>query len=205
MKILFLTNNEISYELFYWIKNEKKENIILYGDNINIDKLNELQPELIISYNYKYVIKKDVIMYMKNRIINLHISLLPWNRGASPNLWSFLDDTSKGVTIHQIDEGLDTGDVILQKEIFFDESKETLKSSYNKLHKEIQKLFKENWEEIKNYNIALKPQVGKGSLHFVRDSKVIESIMNIWEINILELKNRYKELMGDIYDSGNKN
>ena len=49
--------------------------------------------------------------------INLHISLLPWNRGSDPNLWSFLDDTPKGVSIHHIDAGVDTGDVIAQREV----------------------------------------------------------------------------------------
>lgn len=205
MKILFLTNNEIAYELYNWLKIEKREDAILYMDKISIDKLNEIQPEFIISYNYKYIIKKDIIEYMDNKIINLHISLLPWNKGASPNLWSFLDDTSKGVTIHKVDDGLDTGDVLLQKEIFFDESKESLKSSYNKLNEEIQNLFKKNWNEIKNNNILPQPQVGEGSIHFLKDSKAIESIIDSWDINILELKKRYKELVCDIYGEGNKN
>ena len=60
-------------------------------------------------------------------------------------MWSFLEDTPKGVTIHYIDEGIDTGDIIVQKEVFIDEDKETLKSSYEILNKEIQALFKENW------------------------------------------------------------
>ena len=64
----------------------------------------------------------------------MHISLLPWNRGYHPNIWSFLEDTPKGVTIHYINEGIDTGDIIVQKEIVIDEDKETLKSSYEILH-----------------------------------------------------------------------
>lgn len=205
MKILFLTNNEISYGLFEWLKNEKQEDVMLYTDDINLDKLDEIQPDLIISYNYKYIIKKDVIMTMKNNIINLHISLLPWNRGASPNLWSFLEDTCKGVTIHQVDEGLDTGDILLQKEVFFNESKETLKSSYSKLHEEIQNLFKENWIEIKNNSITSKSQVSKGSFHLMKESQAIEKIIDSWDITILELKKKYKELTSNIYEKGNKN
>lgn len=200
MKILFLTNNEISYELFDWLKNEKQEDIILYNDKLDLNVVNKIKPDLVISYNYKYIIKNDVIMTMKNRIINLHISLLPWNRGASPNLWSFLDDTHKGVTIHRIDEGLDTGEILLQKEIFFNESKETLKSSYIKLHEEIQKLFKKNWDGIKKDNIASKLQVGKGSIHFMKETEAIESIIDSWDISILELKKKYEELMRKCYD-----
>lgn len=202
MKILFLTNNKLTHDLFNWLKNEKGENVVLYIDKISIEKLREIQPDFIISYNYKYIIQKDVIEAMNNKIINLHIAFLPWNRGASPNLWSFLDDTCKGVTIHEVDEGLDTGDILFQKEVFFDESKETLKSSYNKLHEEIQNLFKENWDKIKENKILAKPQIGKGSMHSINDSKFIESITQSWDVNIIELKKKYKESISNTY--GNK-
>ena len=95
---------------------------------------------------------------MKNNIINLHISLLPWNRGAYPNVWSFLEDTPKGVTIYIIDEGVDTGSILAQEEIYIDENIETLRSSYEKLHREIQALFREKWVEIKNRSVKNIPQ-----------------------------------------------
>ncbi len=70
----------------------------------------------------------------KISIINLHISFLPWNRGAHPNFWSFYDDTPKGVTIHLIDEGIDTGAIIYQKEITFDRNEKTFESnSFNNI------------------------------------------------------------------------
>lgn len=203
MKILFLTNNEISYNLVYWLKNVKNEKVIMFQDNMSLKKLMEINPELVISYNYKYIIKEDIIDYMKNRIINLHISLLPWNRGASPNLWSFLEDTPKGVTIHLIDKGLDTGKILLQKRVIFDENKETLKSSYNKLHEEIVKLFQENWEDIKNNKIIPEAQIGKGTKHSIKDFKNIEKLVPNWDINILKLKKMYINYKGEFYDKRN--
>jgi len=95
---------------------------------------------------------------VKNNIINLHISLLLWNRGAYPNVWSFLEDTPKGVTIYIIDEGVDTGSILAQKEIYIDENIETLRSSYEKLHREIQALFREKWADIKNRSVKKIPQ-----------------------------------------------
>ena len=64
--------------------------------------------DFIISYGYRHILKKDLIEMFPRKIANLHISLLPWNRGADPNLWSFLEDTPKGVTIHYIDCSVDT-------------------------------------------------------------------------------------------------
>ena len=99
---------------------------------------------------------------MQGQIFNLHISLLPYNREASPNFFSFIENTSKGVTIHQIDEGLDTGPILAQKRIIFDESKETFASSYEKLILEIQMLFKENWSSISDKNYQLYAQTRGG-------------------------------------------
>ncbi|MFC1546663.1 formyltransferase family protein, partial [bacterium] len=152
------------------------------------------KPDFLISYNYRYIIGEDILDLFKSKSINLHISLLPWNRGAFPNVWSFLHDTPKGVTIHILDEGIDTGDILIQKEVFIDETKETLASSYNILHKSLQELFKENWMEIKLGKIIPKKQIGKGSLNYIRDFNVIKSILRAksWDITIRELKENFK-------------
>ena len=48
------------------------------------------------------------------------MSYLPFNRGAHPNFWSFVDNTPSGVSIVEIDKGIDTGPVIYKKKIKFD-------------------------------------------------------------------------------------
>lgn len=199
MKILFLSNNEISNNLIYWLINTAKEEIVAYDKPINIEFLKKIKLNFIISYNYRFIIKQEIINYMKNNIINLHISLLPWNKGADPNVWSFLEDTPKGVTIHIIDEGIDTGPILAQKEVCIDESTETLKSSYDKLHREIQELFKRSWNDIKNKKLKSIYQNSKGSLHYKNDFKKIGCLLNNkgWDTSIMELKNGYKNLKGD--------
>jgi len=75
---------------------------------------------LLVSYRYKYIIPPQVLADFHPKFrLNLHISYLPWNKGADPNLWSFIDNTLKGVTIHSLDNGLDTGDIAFQKRMFF--------------------------------------------------------------------------------------
>ena len=106
---------------------------------------------------------------MQGQIFNLHISLLPYNREASPNFFSFIENTPKGVTIHQIDEGLDMGPILSLKELFFDELKETFASGYEKLILEIQMLFKENWSSIsdKNYQLYAQTQERRSILPMI--------------------------------------
>jgi len=199
MKILFLTNNEISNKLIHWLENEAKEELIVYDKPINLEFIKKIKPDFIISYNYRLIISKKIIDYMKGNIINLHISLLPWNKGAYPNVWSFLEDTPKGVTIHIVNEGVDTGSILIQKEVDINENIETLRSSYEKFHKEIQELFKKYWNNIKNKELNPKLQKLEGSMHYIKDFKRIEHILgdDEWDISIIELKKRYKKLIGD--------
>ncbi len=93
--------------------------------------------------------KGDVLdLGARTRVVNLHPGYLPWNRGSDPNLWSWIDNTPKGVTIHYVDEGVDTGDLIAQRLVEF-EAHETLASSYQRLQVEMVKLFVEHWQSIR--------------------------------------------------------
>lgn len=195
MKILFLTNNDITKPLIDWLMNEEKEEVIVCDKKLTLDLLKTIHPDFIISYNYRYIIKEDIINELEDKIINLHSSFLPWNKGADPNLWSFIEDTPKGVTIHKIDKGIDTGDIIVQKELYFDESTETLSSTYIKLHHAMQELLKSNWNNIKSSNIKSFKHDYPGSVHYIKDSSSIKSFIgeNLYNIPIAELKKLYKE------------
>ena len=102
----------------------------------------------IISHAYRYILSKDIVDHFRGRAINLHISYLPWNRGADPNYWSWVDKTPKGVTIHEIDYGIDTGRIISQIEVNMSLD-DTLEMSYNKLQDAMESLFKYKWASIR--------------------------------------------------------
>jgi len=170
--VLFLTNNDNTDELYQWLKSKEKYTCRM-KEKITIEMIKELEPSFIISFNYRHLVSKEIIDHMKGRIINLHISYLPYNRGSNPNFFSFYDNTPKGVTIHEMSAGLDTGDILCQKEIAFDETKETLVTSYDRLIKEITELFKENWEGIKEGKIKAFKQPEGGTYHTVKDFKEI--------------------------------
>lgn len=125
---------------------------------------------------------------MKGKIINLHISLLPWNKGSYPNLWSIIENTPKGVTIHYVSEGIDEGDILLQKEVDLDEDRETLSSSYDKLHTEIQKLFMDNWLELKSGAICAIKQKEEGSKHNSADTTKYLNLIDDWSMPISYFK-----------------
>ena len=78
------------------------------------DLLSELAPDLIIVVAYGKILPESVINYPKYGCINLHVSLLPKYRGAAPMQRAIMEGESEtGVTIMYMDEGLDTGDIVL--------------------------------------------------------------------------------------------
>lgn len=81
-------------------------------------RLNEINPAAIVVVGYGRIIPKWMLDLPKYGNINLHASLLPKYRGAAPIQWAIAQgETITGVTTMRINEGLDTGDVLLQQEI----------------------------------------------------------------------------------------
>ena len=193
MKILFLcgkddinSNNNL---VINFLKDQDLD-ITLRCDKINADTAKLF--DFIISYSYRHIIKKDIInLFTDNNIINMHISYLPYNRGSDPNLWSILDETPSGVTIHLIDKGLDTGSILCQKEIKLDEDNDTFKSVYDKLKYEMFSLFSNNWNNIKNNKINPVPQNNElATKHLLKDRPDFRLLLpNAWDTKINIAKN----------------
>ncbi len=77
----------------------------------------ELQPELSVVVAYGKILPAEILYYPKYNSINIHASLLPKYRGAAPIQWSILNGENKtGVTSMLMNEGIDTGDMLLRKE-----------------------------------------------------------------------------------------
>ena len=167
--ILFLTNNQESLALYEWLKeHETGREVYVISNKLTPDMVKGLDPAFIVSYNYRHIIPGEILEYMLGKAVNLHVSYLPYNRGSSPNFFSFIDDTPKGVTIHEMTAGLDKGRILCQREIIFDEEKETFASSYSRLQQEIMELFKENWDAIKAGALKGFLPIEKGTYHTMK-------------------------------------
>lgn len=85
------------------------------------ENIRTLAPELIVVVAYGCILPASVLSIPKHGCINLHVSLLPKYRGSAPVQWSVLNgDPETGVSIMQMDEGLDTGDVLRCERIAID-------------------------------------------------------------------------------------
>jgi len=122
-------------------------------DGKSIEILEQLQPDLIVVTAYGKILPKEIIDYPKYGCINIHASLLPEYRGAAPIQWSIINgDKVTGVTSMQMDVGLDTGDIILQKKTEIGEN-ETAGELFDRLKLIGAEILEETISLIKNGKI----------------------------------------------------
>lgn len=98
-----------------------------------VEHLRQYEAEVFVVAAFGQILPKEILDMPKYGCINIHASLLPKYRGAAPIQWAILNgDKMTGVTIMQMGEGLDDGDILLQKEIAI-ESNDTGGSLFDKL------------------------------------------------------------------------
>ena len=90
-------------------------------DGSSDELIKELAPDIIVVVAYGCIIPPQLLHTAKYGCINLHVSLLPKYRGSAPIQWAVLNgDEGTGVTIMQLDEGLDTGDILMVEPVTID-------------------------------------------------------------------------------------
>ena len=95
--------------------------------------LKQYNADLYVVAAFGQILSKEILDIPKFGCINIHASLLPKYRGAAPIQWAVIDGEEKtGVTIQQMNEGVDTGDILLQKEYVLSED-ETGASLFDRL------------------------------------------------------------------------
>ncbi len=131
--------------------------------------------DCVICFGYGRLLREDVLR--STLCLNIHGGYLPYNRGPNPNLWAWLDDTPKGVSIHYIDGGVDTGDLIARRTIQITEPA-TLRSSFTQTVEECINLFAEEWPQIRSGSANRMKQVGKGTHHTMKSQNVLTELLD---------------------------
>ena len=120
--------------------------------------LQELRPDLVIVVAYGKILPQDFLDYPKYGCVNVHASLLPKYRGASPIHWAILNgDTETGVTTMQMDAGMDTGDILRVEKLPIDID-DTAEDLFEKLSELGAKTMLATIEDIESGNAHPVPQ-----------------------------------------------
>ncbi len=159
-----------------WQKSLKKyaqtNEISLYS----LEEVQRIEKSVFISLEFDRIIRPE--LFRSNRLFNLHFSKLPAYKGMYTSILPILNgDTESGVTLHKIDSGIDTGEIIAQKTFTIDIS-DTARDLYFKYLDHALHLFKENIQKILDGEISSCPQAYQKSSYFSKKS------INFDEINI---------------------
>lgn len=194
MKILCLYNNDCALRLFKWLESCGNE-CIYCKDKIDFEWLKKLKVELAVSYTYSKIIKPDIIELLNGNIVNIHNSYLPYNRGSDPNLWSLVDDTPRGVTLHYIDEKLDKGFIIAQTLLEKPDYKiATLRTTYDELDAAAFELFKKSFSNYRHWSDMKKKVIGLGSYHSDKDGDNLRECITSYDMTAFDFLERIRLL-----------
>ena len=206
MNYVFLGNNRVGWQVLRWLveraepptalvvhpkdKGRFREEIIeasgLAKDRIfegsalrsteTLNAIKELKAELALSIFFDYILKGEFLAMFPKGCLNLHPALLPYNRGQYPNVWSIIEGTPAGATLHYMDEGIDTGDIVAQREVAVLPT-DTGKSLYERLEGACVELFQEAWPLIKTATQRRTPQPKQGgTFHRTKDIEAVDAI-----------------------------
>jgi methionyl-tRNA formyltransferase len=206
MRILLLANNWVGWRVGQWLQEQGESIVGLvvhpphkrkFGDEIIksarvsaahvfdgatlrqpdvLKAIEALRPDIALSILFDYILKSEFIGLFPAGVVNLHPSYLPYNRGQYPNVWSIVEHTPAGVTLHYIDVGVDTGDIIAQQQVSI-EPIDTGESLYRKLEQTCVDLFRETWPLIRSGQAPRIPQDSQaGTCHRTKDVEQIDAI-----------------------------
>jgi len=188
MNVLYYTNKAANALDAIEIVQDLGDNVFLWNDRITLELIRQEDIQFIVSDRSRFLISKNVISHLQTKIINLHPSFLPWNRGYYPNYWSIKEKTPFGVSIHRIDEGIDTGEILAQTQCFYCEL-DTLRTTYNRLRNQIVGLFRTCWPEIRlNQLPGISQDNEEGSHHLKSEfDGIFKTLPKGWDTKIVDI------------------
>lgn len=185
MKLILFADNKVGLEVLNYLLDDFREDlctVVVVEENeiYRQAKLNGVDVEIFhpsnssnVFYNKEFelgvlawwpkIVKEPLLSLPRNGFINFHPSLLPYNRGKHYNFWALVEQCPFGVSLHKVDTGIDTGDIVSQREISYnwEDNGETL---YKKAQTEIVKLFERTYPSLRKGEVISKTQdLSKGS------------------------------------------
>jgi methionyl-tRNA formyltransferase len=202
MEVVFLGINDVGLDLYEWLCNRDDASVqALLTEKEQLSIVHNLQPELIISIGFNYLIPSDILGVPSEGAINLHPALLPYNRGKSPNVWSIVEDTPAGVSLHYMDPQFDTGDIIAQRPVSKD-FEDTGKRLHRRLEEAQIELFTNTWPAIRDGEIEPRPQEeDAGTYHTTKDFLQLCEIKPDERVRAKELLDRLRALTFPPFDN----
>lgn len=158
-----------------------------------IGRLESLDIDYFLSIHFPYIIPRSVLDVPRIGSLNLHPAYLPYNRGWHTPSWAILDQTPYGATLHWVDEGLDTGDIAVQREVEITPS-DTADTLYARVLATELEVLREAIPMLKARALPRIPQQGKGTQHIKADLTRVRRLNLDERMTVREVLQRIRAL-----------
>lgn len=176
--VILLGLNRYGERVYDWLVDRDDANVMcVVTDESQYSTIRELTPDLLVSAGFKYIVPEDILKIPELGAINLHHSYLPYNRGYNPDVWSIIEGTPAGVSVHYMTPDVDAGDIIDRRNVEI-KPDDTSKSLYERLEKHQVDIFQENWDDIKSGTTkTITQDENEGTFHYKSD------FVDLWELD----------------------
>lgn len=161
--------------------------------NVNfVQEVKKLKPDFIFSFQCRAIIPRTIIDIPKHGVINIHFSSLPKYRGCYPIAWALLNGEQEiGVTVHYIDAGIDSGDIIYQEHIAV-LPEDNAKTCFEKISRLGITIFQDKLDEILTLKNKRIKQSGKDAIYYSKDSLDFSKNFVNWNQDSRQINNFIK-------------
>lgn len=170
MDIVFLGTNNAGREIYDWLCDREGVTVrALVTTKQQLELIESIHPHVVVAVGYQHIVPEETLQIPDEGCINVHPGYLPHGRGFNPNVWSIIDDLPAGVTIHYMDDGVDTGEIIARQHVDRLMS-DTGKSLYQRIERACVELFKQTWPSIESGTVEAAPQTeSDATYHYKSD------------------------------------
>ena len=155
-----------------------------------VSDLKEIAPDIIITCAFGQILSKEILDIPKYGVINVHASLLPKYRGASPIHYAILNgEKTTGITIMKTDVGIDTGDILLKEEVKIGDN-ETCGELFERLSVLGANLLDNALDLIESGNAVFYPQ-GESGATYTKMIKKEDALID-WSVSAEQVKNKIR-------------
>jgi len=202
IEVVFLGINDAGMRVYEWLCD--RETVFVHSlltTEEQLQSVEEVQPDYVVSCGYRYYVPESILDIPEEGCLNLHSSYLPYNRGANPNVWSIVEDTPAGVTLHYMDSSIDTGDIIARREVETGFS-DTGKDLYERLEDAQVDLFRDTWPDIETGDVSITEQSeDAGTYHCQSEFEDLCALDPEETVRVKEFLDRLRALTFPPYDN----
>jgi methionyl-tRNA formyltransferase len=202
--IVFLGINDAGMRIYEWLCD--RDGVFVHSlltTEEQLQVIEDIQPDYVVSCGYRHIVPEEILDVPAEGCLNIHPAYLPYNRGANPNVWSIVEGTPTGVTLHWMDADIDTGNIIARQKVATDFS-DNGKDLYEKLEEVQVILFQEVWSEIVAGEIEETEQdEDAGTHHRTGDFEELCELDPNEEVRVKDFLDRLRALTFPPYENAN--